>query len=318
MANYNIYGHVLYSEIEYEKLMHATEKIFIQSLMNELPSIKEWTDEIWNNIDHDYMLQTLEEIKRDVITQDLELFLRYKDTIIEIDELIEATKNQSDLYKINPINRFKNVEKAFGNKVSKAYKKRIDFINNNQYVDEFEYLTNQIQNFNKIEQTIPYRNSSGLIVRTVTPSTYLSMLYNVNLTRTGWNQTFKDAEYFENDLLLLETHLNSCPLCTQMQGKVYSRTGKSKRYPSIDVAYQNGVGHPNCKCEFSIYWDAIQLENQYISKTEIGEYEVDQKKKAIEREIRKQRNDLNLYEMIGNQDEADKTRQKISKLRSKL
>ena len=24
----------------------------------------------------------------------------------------------------------------------------------------------------------------------VTPSTYLSMLYNVNITRTGWNYTF--------------------------------------------------------------------------------------------------------------------------------
>ena len=92
-----------------------------------------------------------------------------------------------------------------------------NFIEENEYIDEFEFLTNQIKNFSKIEQTIPYRNKAGQAIRWVTPSTYLSMLYNVNITRTGWNQTFKDAEYFENDLVLLETHPRSCDLCAPMQ-----------------------------------------------------------------------------------------------------
>ena len=104
----------------------------------------------------------------------------------------------------------------------------------------------------------------------------------------------------------------------QCNGKVYSRTGKSKRYPSIEVAYENGVGHPNCKCEFSIYWDPLQLKTQSLSETQPGDYEIDQKKKGIEREIRKQENDLNLYNMIGNQNEVDKTLQKIERLKEKL
>lgn len=318
MAKYNIYGHVLYSEIEYERLMHKTERIFINSLMSRLPDIKEWTDDIWHNIDHEYMIQTLEEIKRDVVSSDIATVLKYKNTAIDIEEMIEATDKLVNLYDINPINKFQRVERAFGNKVSKAYKKRVEFIDRNEYLDETEYLTQQIKNFNKIEQTIPYFNKAGQIVRTVTPSTYLSMLYNVNLTRTGWNQTFKDADYFENDLVLLETHPHSCDLCAPMQGKVYSRTGKSKRYPSIEVAYENGVGHPNCKCEFSIYWDSMQLDNQYISQTQPGEYEIDQKQKAIEREIRKYENEMSLFRMIGNQSEADKTAQRIEILASKL
>ena len=184
-------------------------------------------------------------------------------------------------------------------------------------IDDFTYLTKQIKNFSVLEQTIAYYDKRGELVRKVTPSTYLSMLYNVNLTRTGWNQSFKDAEYFENDLMLLETHPHSCPKCATMQGKVYSRTGKSKRYPPIENAYSNGVGHPNCKCEFSIFWSREQLKYQQTRTTE-EEYKEDQKTKGIEREIRKQRNDLKLYQMIGNEEEADKTRQKISKLRKKL
>lgn len=315
MAKYNIYGHVLYSEIEYEKLMRITEKIFIQSLMSRIPGIEEWVDDIWNNIDHEYMINTLEEIKRDIIQSDLKTYLAFKELDNEkplalIDEILKTTNGQDDLFKINPIKDFKHIEKKYAQKIIKDYKKRIETIDD---VDEMEYLTAQIKNFHKLEQTIVYSNG-----RSVTPSTYLSLLYNVNLTRTGWNQTFKDADYFNRDLMILETHRLSCPLCAPMQGKIYSKSGKSKEYPSIEVAYKNGVGHPNCKCEFSIYWDKLQLETQSLAETKPGEYEEDQKKKAIDRKIRELQNDKDLYRMIGNEEEADKTQQKIRKLRDKL
>lgn len=317
MAKYNIYGHVLYSEIQYEKLMQATERIFINALMNRLPSIKEWTDDIWNTIDHEYMITTLEEIKRDVIQSDIELMLRYEDMQINIEKLLESTDKLEDLFTLNKIEKFRTVEKSYGNHIARAYKRKLKTIEED-YIDDFTYLTEQIKEFSKLEQTISYFNAEGEIVRRVTPSTYLSMLYNVNLTRTGWNQTFKDADYLEKDLVILETHPRSCPHCAPMQGKIYSRTGKSKKYPSIDVAYENGVGHPNCKCEWSIYWNSIQMETQYLAETKTGEYQEYQKKKAIEREIRKQENDLSLYRMIGNEEMSDKTRQKIETLASKL
>lgn len=328
MARYNIYGHVLYSEIEYEKLMYTTERIFINALMNRIGSIEQWTDDIWNNIDHEYMIQTLEEIKKDIINTDIATLLQFQNTDIDlmkfqdftkkvdIDGILQLTKLQPDTYDISPISKFKAQEKAYGQRVAKYYKRRLEFLDK-ENIDELEYLTQQIKNFSKIEQSIPYY-SGGEIIRMVTPSTYLSMLYNVNLTRTAWNQTFKDAEYFDKDLMILETHPNSCPLCAPMQGKVYSRTGKSKRYPSIEVAYSHGVGHPNCKCVFSIYWDKLQLGTQDLEKTEANDYENDQKKKAIEREIRKTENNMNLYRMIGNYTEVDKAAQRIEKLESKL
>lgn len=103
----------------------------------------------------------------------------------------------------------------------------------------------------------------------------------------------------------------------QCNGKVYSRSGKS-RYPNIEVAYKNGVGHPNCKCEWSIYWDKSQLETQSLSETKEGEYEMDQKRKATERELRRAENDLSMYQMIGNGEMVDKTMQKIERLQEKL
>ena len=89
MAKYNIYGHVLYSEIEYEKLMYTTERIFINALMNRIGSIKQWTDELWNNIDHEYMITTLEEIKKDIIKNDYDSYLKFKNTSLDIEKLFD-------------------------------------------------------------------------------------------------------------------------------------------------------------------------------------------------------------------------------------
>lgn len=208
MAKYNIYGHVLYSEIEYEKLMNMTERIFINSLMNRVPSITEWVDNIWD-VDHEYMIKTLEEIKRDIIESDMRLYLRFKGTKINLDEIILKTDKIPNLYKINRIETFKTVEQKYAKRMSRIYKERLETIDN---MDEMEYLTKQVKDFHKLEQTIVYKNGMS-----VTPSTYLSMLYNVNLTRAGWNQTFKDADYFERDLMILETHPMSCPHCAPMQ-----------------------------------------------------------------------------------------------------
>lgn len=216
MAKYNIYGHVLYSEIQYEKLMYITEKIFIQSLMNRIDSITDWVEDIWDTIDHEYMLETLEEIRQEVIRGDIELMLKYREMPVDISKMKLRLDELEDLFTLNTVDKFQTVERKYGRHISDIYKSRIKTLNKGN-VDEFEYLTKQIANFSKLEQTVPYFNNEGDIVRMVTPSTYLSMLYNVNLTRTGWNQTFKDAEYFENDLVLLETHPHSCPLCAPMQ-----------------------------------------------------------------------------------------------------
>lgn len=218
MAKFNIYGHVLYSEIEYEKLMNVTERIFINALMTRLGSIEQWTADIWDNIDHEYMIQTLEEIKQDILSGDIATMLKYSNTAIDIDRVMELTDQIANMYEINSIDKFRSIEHSYAARVNRFYKKKLEFIKDNDYLDMTEYLTRQIKDFYKIEQSIPYY-SNGQIIRRVTPSTYLSMLYNVNLTRTGWNQTFKDAEYFEKDLMILETHPNSCPLCKPMQRK---------------------------------------------------------------------------------------------------
>lgn len=284
-------------EIKYEKLLHKAEIKFILGLMEDLSpeEFEEFVEEVFGNINHSYMYDGIEDLK---------------EQIIEINATIDLQKVLPNRYETIPIEKFKSKETQFGKRLLKEYKLKYERLK--KYDFELQsYLTAQIKNYRNIEKFIPYYHKDGTIASMRTLSDYNSMLYNVNLTKTGWNQTIKDAEILGQDLLVLNGHPNSCPICASHQGKIYSIRGLV--YPSIDEAEADGVGHPNCRCEWSIYWKAEQL-NQDIS-TEY-DYERHTKEVAIDRELRYANLEHRLYKIIGNQEMADRTWQRIKRLRN--
>jgi len=57
----------------------------------------------------------------------------------------------------------------------------------------------------------------------------------------------------------------TCPLCAKYQGRVYSVSGKDKRFPSLfDTAFRNGYAmiHPNCRHEFFPYIEEMETQEQ--------------------------------------------------------
>ena len=98
-------------------------------------------------------------------------------------------------------------------------------------------------------------------------------------------------------------------------GITYSIHGTTKGYPKVDEALADGVGHPNCKCEWILQWgdnEQVQAPN-----TE-EEYEFDQHQKALERYKLDLETDLELYSYIGNGEKVDKTLQKLDKIDQQL
>lgn len=294
-----IESEVTYCAIQYEDLLHKAEEMFIYGLMEGM-TLEEFIGFIENtfyDIDHGYMFDGIEELKSQ---------------IMKIDSTIDLQRVLPDKYKMIPLNDFKREEIKYGKRLIKEYTQKLSRLEEFDY-DMQTYLTNQIKNFRKIERYKPYFHKDGTIASMRTLSDYNSMLYNVNLTKSGWNQTFKDAQILGEDLLILNGHPHSCPICASHQGKIYSLSGLV--YPSVDIAEQDGVGHPNCKCEWSIYTNTEQL-NQDINDKQ--EYENHSKKLALERELRYLKLEKSLYKMIGNQEMVDKTNQKIKRYNASL
>lgn len=288
---------VLYCEQEYKDKMNETAKEFFRGLVNEKPVIEfAEQQQKWNEIDHDYMYQTEEELKGIVKKND------------KVPKAIEERADIPNKYQLNDMAKFEAFEKGYGVRTIDFYENTLE---TTKELDKDIVLDNAVKNYRKqVEQFIPYFHD-GQVIAMHTISTYLSMLYNVNLTRTGWNQTLKDAEILDKKLLILETHPYSCPECRDMQGRIYSVDG-SGGFPSVDVAYEHGVGHPNCKCEWGIYWSDRQLKTQ--SSSTYGNYEKRQKLIALNRRIDDEVTKQELYRIIGNYSMVDRQQKIINRL----
>ena len=291
MVNYD--SQVYYSKIQYEEKQRQTKEQFFKSKYDgkSQEEFKQEVDKLWKDIDHSYMDRTIQDLTNKIRSQD-GVTMRKQ----------QALPNR---YELNPVSDFTNIENNYADYLGRVYGQSDD--------NSVEYLTERIKKFERVERTIAYYRN-GQMYSMHTPSEYLSMLYNVNLRMASWNQTIKDGEVLGIDLVILESHPNGCDVCNSHMGKIYSISGTSSRYPSIDQAYNDGVGHPNCKCNFSLYWDDRQLLMQPITDN----YEALQKARGLERDIERLNTDYDLYTYIGNYGEADKTLEKINALNDAL
>ncbi|NIT58768.1 MAG: minor capsid protein, partial [Aliifodinibius sp.] len=57
-----------------------------------------------------------------------------------------------------------------------------------------------------------------------------------------------------HDLVRMSTHFPTSDLCVDWQGGVYSQSGQSDNYPSLQTAIEGGAFHVNCKHSLGGYF----------------------------------------------------------------
>lgn len=294
---------VLLTVQKYDKKLNKTELTYFRNLLEEKnpQEMLEYLNKEYT-IDHTYMIKAIEEIKQ---------LIKKKDKIKTLEAIRDIIPN---LLEINPIEDFKRSELDYAQRVLNKYTE--DLADIKMQKDKTQYLTTKIKTYDRnVEQYIPYFHN-GFVWSMQNLATYNSMLYNVNLTRTAWNQSYKDSILLENDKFIINTHPFACPHCLQHQGKIYTR---QELEDIIGIAVEDGakeILHPNCKCTLSIYWDKSQLERQ--NKTTEEDYRLDQKSKSLQRQINKRRTEKQAFEDIGNEEMADERRKQLSRMYAEL
>ena len=294
---------VLLTVQKYDKKLNKTELTYFRNLLEEKnpQEMLEYLNKEYT-IDHTYMIKAIDEIKQ---------IVRKADRLKKLQEIRQTIPN---LLEINPIEDFKRSELDYAQRVLNKYTE--DLADIKMQKDKTQYLTTKIKTYTRnVEQYIPYFHN-GFVWSMQNLATYNSMLYNVNLTRTAWNQSYKDSILLENDKFIINTHPFACPHCLQHQGKIYTR---QELEDIIGIAVEDGakeILHPNCKCTLSIYWDKSQLERQ--NKTTEEDYRLDQKAKSLQRQINKRRTEKQAFEDIGNEEMADERRKQLSRMYEEL
>lgn len=296
----------------YNKKQNQTKILFFKCL-KEKKSVKYFEKElskIWDDVDHKFMDKQIYKLKELVHSNNVKEALN----LGRMEKEYEKTMNwviDDEYFKLTPESEFTKFEQKFKNNVDRQFKASQKAIDN---MDEEEYLTKKIDSYNKnINQVITYFNSEGKSVRQVQLSSYLSMIHNTNLTRSGWNQTMGDSELLGKASFIIPYHSFSCPHCLEYQNRVLTKF-QVENIIGVEAREQTGdILHPNCKCTLSIYWDRSQIGLQRYTEVEAEEfYKLRQKVNTLTLEKDNLRTDMKIADDLGDQAKVDQCRQRIN------
>ena len=84
--------------------------------------------------------------------------------------------------------------------------------------------------------------------------------------------SIKRTQQVAGDLVKMTAHTTSCPICWPLQGRVYSISGRDKRYPRLDVAYSGDHVniHPNCRHRINPYIPALKTPAELVKDQEFS------------------------------------------------
>lgn len=301
--------------VRYTKMMNKTKELYFKCL-EENKSVEFFENEvskIWDNVDHRFMDKQIAELKELVNSNNVEQAInlgRFQNK-----EYIETMKwtYDDEFFKLTPESDFKAFEKRYKRNVITNYKVAHNSIQN---ADKEEYLIKKLDRYDKqVNQVVAYYHKNGMLAHFVKLSTYLAMVHNVDLTRSGWNQTLADAEKLGKREFIIPYKPFSCPYCYQYQNRILTAQ-EVEEWLGVEAREQTGdVLHPNCKCTLSIYWSPIQKTTDMISEKENNEqYKIRQKVNSLTLKRTNLKTDLKIAKSIGDESQVDKIKAKISKI----
>ena len=322
--------------LKYTRMMRITKEKFFTSLLEGKSTGKYSKElkELWN-IDHNFMNKALKELDEMVKDKDIKLARKYgDDKVVQRSIKLENSWQEYNnidygVYKLNPERDFTIIEQRYVNRHIKYYESTQKGLGLAQ--DKEAYLSKIVKKYDKIDKSIPYfSHTTGKIVSYQTIATYNSMLYNWNLTHSAWNRTEYDAKKLGNNLQYLVAHPYACPHCMEYQGFVYAddtptkqeykvlmKYGKRGEYMKED-AIKGGVGHPNCKHSWTIFWDIDQVQDDKFNSSEWEEkYKTQQKIQSLDLEKSRLLSDRRIYKSLGNEGKVDELTTKIKAIRDK-
>lgn len=89
---------------------------------------------------------------------------------------------------------------------------------------------------------VRYRNS-----RVMKIDSYAEMVARTQ-TKNAWNEaSWNRMQQYGEDLIVISVHFPTSDLCAPYQGRVFSLSGTSPRYTSLEEAVNGGLFHVNCK-----------------------------------------------------------------------
>ncbi|PFW97411.1 minor capsid protein [Bacillus pseudomycoides] len=128
---------------------------------------------------------------------------------------------------------------------------------------------------------------------------------------------------YDADLVEVSSHLGARPGCAPYQGKIYSMSGKSKKYPAFSTTtYGEASGLLGCNCRHIkyVYIEGMSKRTYepYNESENEKAYEESQQQRSLERQIRKAKREVKMMEAIGDKEGVKLAKNKVSQRQANM
>lgn len=157
-------------------------------------------------------------------------------------------------------------------------------------------MTGAISTAQAVKEALEEVINSGVYIRYPTGHTDTIETATTRAVRTGISQASADIQNarmdeFDIDLVLVSSHMGARPEHAEWQGKIYSRSGTSDKYPdfvsSTGYGTVTGLCGANCRHSFGPWFEGMENPfEQYDSEENRKQYELEQRQRTLERRIR--------------------------------
>lgn len=122
--------------------------------------------------------------------------------------------------------------------------------------------------------------------------------------------SYRNCDVMNTDLVEVSKHWGARPSHQVWQGKIYSRSGKNKKYPAFKECHYgeaDGLCGVNCRHTFHPFFEGVSEPNTWKDEPDPKEYggkmykyyDATQKQRAMERQIRSTKREIEAMRSIG-------------------
>lgn len=152
--------------------------------------------------------------------------------------------------------------------------------------------------------------------RTWSTEGYVSMVTRSMSNNVANEMQLARMEEYGADLIEISSHMGARPKCAKYQGKIFSKSGSSRKYPALSsTSYgePDGLKGINCRHVFYPYIEGFskKVYDPYPLRENKKAYEESQRQRHLERQIRKAKRQLAMAEELGNPEAVDAAKAKV-------
>lgn len=152
---------------------------------------------------------------------------------------------------------------------------------------------------------------------------YINMVMRSMSNRVANTMQDTRMDEYGADLIEVSSHMGARPKCAPYQGRIFSRTGRDPKYPSlISTSYgqPDGLFGINCRHVKYPYIPGItkQRYTPYDAEKNRKAYEESQKQRFLERRIRHVKRELQMMQTMGDEEGIKIAKQKVRKRQAEM